>query len=164
VKFALGVEKLLARELREEIHALLLDQFREPFHDLAERDDVVAVIRKRRRRDRKFERASFGQIVDGVAGDRRVKRRGLLEVRHEFAQRARVHDRARELVGAHLPRLFKNVDILGGKRRRFLGLGVLLDQVGEVQGAGKASWACADNQDICFELFPFNLIWHLTIL
>jgi hypothetical protein len=36
--------------------------------------------------------------------------------------------------------------------------GVLLNQVGEVQSARQASGACADDEDVGFELFAFD--WH----
>jgi hypothetical protein len=35
---------------------------------------------------------------------------------------------------------------------------VLLNQVGEVQRAREASGACADDEDVGFELFAFD--WH----
>jgi hypothetical protein len=35
---------------------------------------------------------------------------------------------------------------------------VILNQVGEVQRAGEASRACADDEDVGFELFAFD--WH----
>ena len=51
------VNQLLPCKLCEKVYALFLDQPAEPFHDLVQRHDVVAVVRERRRRDRKFPRA-----------------------------------------------------------------------------------------------------------
>ena len=49
------VDELRAAELREEIYAGFFDQAAEPFGDFVERDDVVAFVLERRRRDGKAE-------------------------------------------------------------------------------------------------------------
>ena len=144
------VEQFPAGELREDVDALLFDQAAEPFHELVERNDVVAVILQRRRRDGKLVRAFLGEVVGGIAGDGRIERRGFLEIGDQFAQRARVHDRAGKLVRADFAGLFEDVDIFGGKLGRFFRSGVLLDQVGEMQRAGKPGRARADDQNIRF--------------
>ena len=48
------VEQFPAGKLSEKIHALFFDQAAEPFHQLVERDDVIAVILQRRRSDGKL--------------------------------------------------------------------------------------------------------------
>ena len=55
--------------------------------------------------------------------------------------------------------LFEDVDIFGGERGSLCSrCVVLLNQVGEMQRAGEARGACADDQDVGFELFAFD--WH----
>ena len=54
--------------------------------------------------------------------------------------------------------LFEDVDIFGGKRGSFARGGVFLNQVGEMQRAGEAAGAGADDEDVGFELFAFD--WH----
>ena len=53
------VEQFAAGELRENVHAFFFDEAAEPFHELVERDDVVAVIAQRRRRDGQFPGAAL---------------------------------------------------------------------------------------------------------
>ena len=55
-----------AGEAGEEVDAFGLDQRRQPLDELVERDDVVAVILERRRRDRQPELAAARQEVDVV--------------------------------------------------------------------------------------------------
>ena len=69
----------------------------------------------------------FGEVVNGVAGDGRVERGGFFEVGDEFAEAARVHDRAGKLVRANFARFFQHVNIFGGERGGFVRLGMLLD-------------------------------------
>ncbi len=72
--------KVPAGKLGEKIHAFFLDQAAQPFHQFVERDNVVAVILQRRRSDGKLPRVIFGEVVGGVAGDRRIERRSFFEV------------------------------------------------------------------------------------
>ena len=53
-------QDLDAGKAREQIDAFGFDQPGEPLHELVQRDDVVAVIEERRRRDREPELAAFG--------------------------------------------------------------------------------------------------------
>ena len=160
------VEQFPAGKLREEVHALFFDEAAEPFHQLVERDDVVAMILQRRRSDGKFVAAGFGEVVGRVAGNGSVERSGFFEVRDELAQSARVHDRAGKLVRADFAAFFQDVDIFGGERGRFFRFVVLFDQIREVQGAGEAAGTGADDEDIGIELFALDAggVGHGAIL
>jgi hypothetical protein len=59
-------------------------------------------------------------------------------------------------VRAYVAALFEHVDIFSGKRRQFIRGAVLLDQICEMQRAGKPRRAGANDQDICFEFLAFN--------
>ena len=83
----LFVEQFPAGKLSENVDAFFFDEAAQPFHQFIKRDDVVAVILQRRRRDGKLVTAVFGEIVGGVAGDGRIERRGTFEIRDEFAER-----------------------------------------------------------------------------
>ena len=67
-----------------------------------------------------------------------------------------IHDRARQLVGANLAALFEDVDILGGEFRLRAAFVVLLNQIGEMEGAGEPGRSGADDEDVGFELFALN--------
>ena len=150
------VEQFPSGKLREDIDAFFLDKSAEPLHEFVERNHVVPVIAQRRRSDGKLARIAFGEVVGGVAGDRRIERRGFLEIRNEFAERARIHDRAGELMRADLPRFFEDIDIFGGKRGGFFLRGVALDQVRKMERAGKPGGPGADDQNVRFKLFALN--------
>ena len=98
------------------------------------------------------------KIVGGVAGDGRIERRGFLEIGNQFGDAARIHNRAGKLVRAEFAGFFEHVNIFGGERGSFARGGVLFDQIREMQRAGEAGGACADDQNIGFELFAFD--WH----
>ena len=91
-----------------------------------------------------------------VFGDRRIQRGRLLEIGNQFAQRLRIHDRAGKLVRADFAAFFQDVDILGGKLGLCAGFVVLLNEIREVQRAGKPGGSGADDQDIGFELFALR--------
>ena len=156
------VDQLRAGKLREDIHARLLDQAAQPLHQLVHRDNVVAVIAQRRRRDRQFPGVARGQEVSGVVRDGRIERRSLLPIGNQLGQPARVHHRAGKLVRAEFARLFEDVDIFSGK----FGLGarfvVLRDQSREMQRAGQSCRARADDQHIRVESFAFGHRWSLS--
>jgi hypothetical protein len=114
------------------------------------------VILERWRGDGELPGAIFREIVNGIAGDGRVEGGGLFEVGDEFAEGARVHDCAGKLVGTYFAGFFQHVNIFGGERGGFVRLGVLLDQICEVEGTCQAGGASADDQDVCFELFALG--------
>ena len=155
------VEKFAACELREKIHAFLFHQATEPFHEFVERDDVVAMILQRRRRDGQLVGVFFGKKVSGVAGDGRVERRGFFEVGNKFAERARVHDGAGKLVSANFARLLEHVDIFRGKRGRFLRVVVQIEKIGKMQRAGEPGRPGTDDQNVRVKAFPFNRHWFI---
>ena len=57
---------------------------------------------------------------------------------------------------ADFARFFEDVDIFRGKRGGFFRFRVLFDQIGEMQRAGKAAGAGADDEDIGFEGFALD--------
>ena len=84
----------LAGEAHEQIDAGGLDLPGQPLDELAERDDVVAVIAERRRRDRQPELAARRQVVDAVGADLAGQRRALGdEVGDQLGQRRRIEQR-----------------------------------------------------------------------
>ena len=100
---AIAVVQQLGRgEPREDVDALGFDEPPEPLDEPAQRDEVVAVILERRRRDRKWNPGAARQKIHMVVVDLRGERRALLfEVGHELAESRRVEDRARERMRAH---------------------------------------------------------------
>ena len=104
------VDQLRAGKLREDIYAGLLHETAEPLHQLVQRDNVIAVVPQRRRRDRQFPGAAGRQKIGGIIGDRRVERRRFRKIRHEFGQSAGIEHGAGELVRADFASLFENVD------------------------------------------------------
>ena len=106
----------------------------------------MAVVAHGRRRGQ-AQRAALRQQVDplrahGCAqGEVRV-----LELREQLAQRRRVDDRAREGMAAERFRLLEHRDLDGPQpAARFL---VLLDQAGQLDGAGQARGASAHEHDV----------------
>ncbi len=139
------VEHVLAGKAHEQVDAFGLDLPRQPLRELVERDDVVAVILERRRRDRQPQLLPGRQEVDVVLVHFRRQRRALgLEIRDEVAQRGRVEQGARELMPAGVAGLFDHRD-----RQRLPAL--LLVQLREAQGRGQAGRPAPDNQDVYFE-------------
>src|SRR4029453_18056647 len=83
------VQDFSSGESRKDVDAFGLDQPTQPLHETTERDDEVAVIVERRRRDREFELAPAGQEIDAVVADGGAERcAALFEVRDEIAQGA----------------------------------------------------------------------------
>ena len=150
------IDELGAGKMREDVDARLFHELTEPLHQLIERDDVVAVVPQRRRSDRKLQRAGGGEEIGRIVGDGSIERRGLLEVRNQLAQSARVHDRAGELVRAEFARLLEHINILGGKRGRAPGLGVLFDEPRKMQRTGQPARPRADDEYVRFELLALH--------
>ncbi len=59
-------------------------------------------------------------------------------------------------MGADFAAFFEDVDIFGGERGLGAGVVVLLDEIGEMQGAREPGRACADDKDVGFELFALD--------
>jgi hypothetical protein len=72
-----AVQHMLTGKAPEQIDALGFDLRGEPLRESAQRDDVVAVVLERRRRDRQAQLAALGQEVDVVVIDGRPERRAL---------------------------------------------------------------------------------------
>ena len=148
-----------AAELREEIDAGFFHQAAEPFRQLAERNHVVSLVFEGRRGDRKAQRGILREEERGIVRDGRIERRALLIIRHELSQRLWVHDGAGELVGADFAAFLENVDVLRRKLRAGRldsGLVVFLDEIREMQRAGKPRRPRADDQHIRLELFALR--------
>ena len=59
-------------------------------------------------------------------------------------------------MSADFAAFFEDVDIFGGEWGLGAGVVVFLDEIGEMQGAGEACGACADDEDVGFELFALD--------
>jgi hypothetical protein len=97
-------------ELGEDVDPHRLDLRRHPLDDLAERDDVVAVVLQRRRQDRQPQRPLLGQVEDVLTADLGLERRLLPLLGEELTQRARVEHGAGERVAADLLPLLEHGD------------------------------------------------------
>ena len=144
----------LARKAREQVDTRRFDELAHPLGDLVERDDVVAVVPERRRRDRQPKRPPRRQEVDVVLTHLAFERRRRREVRHELGQRRRIQERARERVRADLARFFED-----GNRQRIAAFPFL--QLGKTKRRREAAGPPADDQHVDFELVAR---WHGTTL
>src|SRR5262249_40470782 len=149
-------------KFQEDVYASSLDQPAEPFGDSAERNDVVALVLKWWRGDRKTEGRVLRKKQCGGIGDRRIERRGFLEIGNELGERFGVHDRPGKLVCAESAAFSKNIDIFSGKLRLRSGSVVFFYEIGEMQCAEKPRGPRPDNQNLRFELFALNR--HAVIL
>ncbi len=150
------VNQRCAAKFFEDVDASGFDEPAEPFCELAKRNDVVAFVLKRRRSDGKTERGVFGEEESNGIGDRCVEGSGFFEAGDKLGKGFGIHDGAGELMRADFAAFFEDVNIFGGERRLGAGVVVLLDQIGEMQGARETGRACADDQDIGFELFALD--------
>src|SRR5204863_1872799 len=108
------VEDLDGGETSKHVDTSGLDEAAEPFDESTERDDVIAVILKRWRRDRKPQSTGSGEEIHAVVVNFRRERRSLRgEVRHQPMKCGRIEHRTGEHVRANLARLFEHGD---GKR------------------------------------------------
>ncbi len=113
-------------------------------HEPGQREDVVALVVERRRGG-EAQRPRGGEEVDALAAHLAV-RAELVErdVRQQVAQRARLDDGARDLVGAERAALLEHHDghlaeLLGGRR-------VALQVLGQADRAGEPRRAAADER------------------
>ena len=150
---AVFLQQFRGGETGIDLHAELLGLLAQPAHDIAERDDVVAVIVHLRRR-RQLERPVLGQEQEAVLACRRVQRRTLLlPVGDEFVQRARLDHGAGQDVAADLAGLFHQAD-------RHVG-GQLL-QPDRRRQAGRPA---ADDHHVELHRFPLGqLLRHFPLL
>jgi len=114
-------QHVLPREAPEHVDAFGFHLIGEPLRKHAQRDDVVAVVLERRRRDRQAEPSAFGQEIDVVVVDRRAERRfPRLEIGNEILERRGIEEGTRELMDAGLAALFDHCD-----RQRLAALALL---------------------------------------
>ncbi len=145
-------QHLLAGEPHEQIDPGGLDLPGQPLDELAERDDVVAVIAERRRRDRQPELAAGRQVVDAVGADLAGQRRALGdEVGDQFGQRGRIEQGPGQGVGTGLPGLLHH-----GDRQRLAAVGRL--QLGQTQRRRQAGRPGPDDQHVDVEGFSFHAL------
>lgn len=60
-------------------------------------------------------------------------------------------------MSADFAAFFEDVYIFRGERRLGAGVVVFLDEIGKMQGARETGRACADDQDVGFELFALDV-------
>ena len=148
--------QLRSGESGEDGDAGLFHLAAQPLHETIERDDVVAVIAQRRRRDGQLELALLGEKVDGFFGDLGVERSFLFESGKQFAHGARIEQRAGEAVLADLAGFFEDVDIFFAELRVGMRGVVRVDQLRQAQRAGHARRSAADDDHIGRHLRAFD--------
>ena len=104
------VEELRARRLGQDVDPQLLGLLRQPAADIAEADDVVALVVHLRRRGQ-ADGAGLGEIEELVLPGRGLERGALLlPVRDQLGERARLDHRTGEDVRPHLRALLEHAD------------------------------------------------------
>ena len=142
------VEQFRSGKARENRDPRLFDFARQPLHEPVDRDDVVAVILQRRRRERKLVMAGARQKVNAFFVDHGVERGFAFESGQQFFHRARIEQRAGEAVLSGFARFFEHVDIFFAELRFGMARVVVVDQLRKPQRAGHARRAAADDDDI----------------
>ena len=120
----------------------------QPFHKAIQRNDVIAVISQRRRRDGKLELAFFGKKVDCFFAHFSIERRFFFKAGKQFMHGARVEQRAGEAVLADLARFLKNVDVLFTELRVRTLCVVPINKLRKPQCAGHAGRPTANDDDV----------------
>ncbi|OIQ82638.1 hypothetical protein GALL_355700 [mine drainage metagenome] len=136
-------QQLGGGEAGEDLDAQAFGLLRQPAHDVAQADDVIAVVAEaiglQRRRHR--ARAAAAEKQEQILGDWLQQRRALrLPVGQQLVERARVHDRARQDVRARLGSFLQHAD-------RDLAL-LLRGELLEPYRAGQPGRACADDDHV----------------
>jgi hypothetical protein len=143
---AVDGEQLYRRRLGKDHRAAGLRLLREPAPEPRQRRDVVPlVLHRRRRRDR--QRALRREEVDGLVLDRAVERH-LVDAHsslEEPAQRAGVHDRARQEMRTGLLPFFEHCD--RDLAEPLPDLRRVLEQLPEPDRAGQPRRTGADDED-----------------
>ena len=144
----LVVEHLGRGEPGVDLDAKRLGLLAQPAGEIAQADDVVAVVAHLRRR-RQLERARFAQVEQAVLSGRRVERgAAFLPVGKQLGQRVRFEHGAGEDVGADFRALLQQAD----RDLPALLLGQLLD----ADCRGQPRGASADDHDIVFHRFAIG--------
>src|SRR5580658_1918174 len=103
------------------------------------------MVSQGRRRNRKFPGSILSEEESSIPSNRSIKRRRFLEVGNQFAQPARIHNRARKLVRPNFPPLLEHINILSRQRGGFPGSSMSLNQIGEMQSTSQASRPSPNN-------------------
>ena len=156
------VEQLRTGESGENRDPRLFDFAGQPLHEPVDRDDIVAVIAQRRRRNRKLVMTLAGEEVDAFLVNLGVERSFFFEAGQQFLHRARIEQGARQAVLSGLARFFEDVDIFFGKLRVGMMRVVLVDQLREAQSAGHASGPAADDDHVGRHLRMLDVRERLT--
>ena len=142
-------QRLGSGEAGEHIDALRFDERRHPLAKAAHRNDGVAMVPKRRRRERDGELPAGVEQVDAVLVDIGVERRpGGAKVGNELRERPRIEHGARQQVGTRLPCLLDHRDRQRGTRRRLL-------QLGETQRRRHPCRSATDDENVDLEGLAF---------
>ena len=139
-------QELGAGKAREHVDAFGFDEVRQPFAQLLKRNDVVAVIPQRWRREGKRDLAGRREEVDAIVVHfRREGRAFRLEVGHELRERSRIEHSARQQMRSRLRGLLED-----GDAER---LACRLLQLCKPQRRRQPRRPAADDQDIDVERF-----------
>ncbi|BDD93837.1 hypothetical protein PanNE5_32770 [Pandoraea sp. NE5] len=145
----LVVQDLGGREAREDFNAQRFGLLSEPAHDIAQADDIVAVILEAggQQPRRRGGRAGLVQEQEAIFNDRGVERctKGF-PVGDEFGQRLRIHDRARQDVRPDFRAFFQ--DTYGNLLPR------LLRALLQTDCRGQAGRTAANNDDVILHRLP----------
>ena len=152
--FALGTELGFdGGKARIDLDAQRFGLLREPAAELAETDDVVAVIAHQRRHDevRNADAADLRQIVEPVVAHfGRHRRAERFPIGDELVERDRIDDGAGKNMRADLRALLDDAD--GGLAAR------CLRELLQADRGGEPGWPCADDHDV--ELHAFARVAH----
>jgi len=148
----LVVEHLGRGKARIDLDAQCLGLLTQPAAQVAQADDVVAVVGHLRRR-RQLERTAFGQEQEAILAGRRVQGgAALLPVREQFGQGVRFEHGAGQDMGADFRALFQQAD------RQFLAR--LLGQLLEPDRRRQPRRAAADDHNIVFHRIAIGTHGH----
>src|SRR4029077_16163094 len=105
------VEQFRAGESSEGSDPSFLHFAAQPFHKTVQRDDVIAVIAQRRRRDGKLEFAFLREEINRFLADGRVERGFFLKTWQQLSHGARIEQSAGKAVLADFAGLFQDVNV-----------------------------------------------------
>ncbi|RMS28105.1 hypothetical protein ALP71_03579 [Pseudomonas coronafaciens pv. garcae] len=145
-------QRLLGGEARVDLHTQVLGLLGEPAAQVAERNDVVAMVVHGLGNEKVRNFPGFFSIVqyiDVVALDRRIERRPqFLPVREQFVERARLEHCTGQNVSPHFRAFFHHADA------DFLpGFSGLLFKAASGRKPGRAG---SDDNDVEFHVFAFH--------
>ena len=149
---AVAVEQHLdAGKPGEQVDACGFDARRQPLAEAAERDDDVAVIPQRRRRERQRELPAVGEHVDAIVVDVGLDGRALFaKVGDQLDEARGIEHGARQQVRAGLARLLEHRD-----RQRLAALRLL--ELRQPQSGRQSGRPAADDEHVNVEGFSFHL-------